>query len=894
MGVAGLWEVLRPAGQTQSLTHLSVTQGFEANAGGRRGFRIGIDASIWFFHAAYGKEGENPELRTLFFRCSRLMSMPLLPLFVFDGPKRPSVKRGKRVGGNAHWLTTGMKNIIVAFGFEWRTAPGEAEAELAYLNRMGIIDAVLSDDVDNFLFGATMVIRNPSNTLSGNRAHPVKNADGRDDGNHVVTYRAADILSHDDICLSQGGCILIGLLSGGDYHQAGVQGCGKLIAAALARCGFGDQLLEAANSLTREELEKWLDTWRDEVREELRTNKSGLIGSKKPALAKKIPDDFPNVDILLSYTNPITSETEGKPTRDITWEQEPDIGKISALCELYFEWGVKDVIIKRFRTVLWPSAVQRILRRGAIEKDEKKRKGLPMSPKKSKTTGKLAPGTPSKMITKYFLSMKLHSPTKDNRKEQEHSDTESEAEEDRLIVKIHSSRRHASTDGILEYRLEIAPAQLVQLAGGGVQGIRPPIEVDAAFDDTEGDDEDEEDGGKQKGKGKGKKPPPDPKSHLRVWMPACMVQAVEPELVEAFEEIQLRKLEKKTKRSNKTDGKKKAASTAQGDSDADSLPVLVSTKKKPTRQKKAMVKRQDSGLAPPSLPITNASDGPFLEPESTVHVDTSRPSQTGSQKHTKLSDSDSPHSYITKSPRKSSQQTSPRSSGLIRPTGSTSFIQPMRKLDDIIDISNMTERKKKDGSIAQGGSDKDALPLSSPPKKTTVRPKKAVVEPRVTVHAPRPFPMSGFISTSDDPFTEPANSIRSHIPQRSSQTCSKKHTKSSDSESLQSAVTRSPRKTPQRTSPRSSGLITRPNSPSLVQSIHKFDDVIDISSDSDVPLPPTKLSVKAPLLLAREKAKNGNGLSYLKNKRPGRVESTLKSQSTRIVVAENDIIDLTC
>jgi len=113
--------MLRPAGKVQSLTHLSVTEGFEANAGGRRGFRIGIDASIWFFHAAYGKEGENPELRTLFFRCSRLMSMPLLPLFVFDGPKRPSVKRGKKVSGNAHWLTTGMKNIIVAFGFEWRT-----------------------------------------------------------------------------------------------------------------------------------------------------------------------------------------------------------------------------------------------------------------------------------------------------------------------------------------------------------------------------------------------------------------------------------------------------------------------------------------------------------------------------------------------------------------------------------------------------------------------------------------------------------------------------------------------------------------------------------------------------------------------------------------------------
>ena len=38
-------------------------------------------------------------------------------------------------------------------------APGEAEAELAHLNNTGVIDAVLSDDVDSFLFGSTMVIR---------------------------------------------------------------------------------------------------------------------------------------------------------------------------------------------------------------------------------------------------------------------------------------------------------------------------------------------------------------------------------------------------------------------------------------------------------------------------------------------------------------------------------------------------------------------------------------------------------------------------------------------------------------------------------------------------------------------------------------------------------------
>jgi 5'-3' exonuclease len=46
-----------------------------------------------------------------------------------------------------HWLTIRQQ------------APGEAEAELAYLNNAGIVDAILTDDGDAFLFGATHVIR---------------------------------------------------------------------------------------------------------------------------------------------------------------------------------------------------------------------------------------------------------------------------------------------------------------------------------------------------------------------------------------------------------------------------------------------------------------------------------------------------------------------------------------------------------------------------------------------------------------------------------------------------------------------------------------------------------------------------------------------------------------
>ncbi|KAK7688432.1 hypothetical protein QCA50_007970 [Cerrena zonata] len=563
MGVAGLWDVLRPVGKPRALTHLAVVDGFETNSSGVRGFRVGIDASIWFYHATYGREGENPELRTLFFRCARLMSTPFLPLFVFDGPKRPKIKRGKRISGKDHWMVQGMQRMIDAFGFEWRMAPGEAEAELAYLNRLGVIDAVLSDDVDTFLFGATMVVRNPSATLSGNKAHPVKNSAGKTDDQHVVTYSYDDFREDPDIALTHGGLVLIGILRGGDYHQ-GLNGCGVTTAHGLAKCGFGDSLVKSARNLSEDELEEWLNGWREDVRKELRTNSRGFLGRKCPSLAKALQDDFPNVDVLLSYTNPITSESYGRTITDfkIDWEKEPDLGKIAGVCEMYFEWGVKEIIIKRFRTVIWPPAVLRILRRSALIADKRVKQfghdedsdtvsAEPSTPKKHRPKQPRPFGSPSKMIARHFSSQ----PTTVH----DSDDDMDAAEEDNLIKKIHSSRTHASTDGVLEYRLEIAPAPLIALAESGIRGDRKAVEnnMDEFDSGGSGDDDDDDDG-----KSKLKKPPPEPTSHLRVWMPACMVKIAEPRLVEEFEAREQAKRDKKSGKGSRvasgTKGKSKA------------------------------------------------------------------------------------------------------------------------------------------------------------------------------------------------------------------------------------------------------------------------------------------------------------------------------------------------
>ncbi|KAF8341767.1 hypothetical protein F5887DRAFT_1218180 [Amanita rubescens] len=570
MGVAGLWEVLKPAAETRSMTELAVTEGFIANPQGLRGFRIGIDASIWFFHAEYGKEGENPVLRTLFFRCATLMRTTFLPLFVFDGPKRPDFKRGKKINKTSHKLIPGMKAIIEAFGFEWRMAPAEAEAELAYLNSAGIIDAVLSDDVDNFLFGATTVIRNLSNNLSGNRANPILNSQGRDDKNHTRLYRASKIRSHSSISLTRGGLILIGLLSGGDYAQAGLPGCGITTAHALARCGFGDSLYEAATTLPPDALPDFLTQWRRDLREELRTNSRGIIGRKLGKLAKEVPDSFPNIDILLSYTSPITSESLGRAAEKnlkLTWGKEPDVGKLAAICEFYFEWGYKEAIIKRFRTLLWHSIVLRVLRRAVINAEASDHASssttMPSTPRKGKDRAHpRIINTPSKMVAKHFASMGLNSPDSQPR-----GDANSESDdEEPLIVKIHSSRNHASTDELLEYRLEVAPAQLVRLAESGIKGTREPPETDEwASEEDVGGDDDDSDAGK---KTKGPKPPPDPTT--------CMVEMAEPEIVEEYKERKSKKASKKSGKARQESGatkqsKKKALKSQKSlrDSDTD-------------------------------------------------------------------------------------------------------------------------------------------------------------------------------------------------------------------------------------------------------------------------------------------------------------------------------------
>jgi holliday junction resolvase GEN1/YEN1 len=282
-------------------------------------------------------------------------------------------------------------------------------------------------------------------------------------------------------------------------------------------------------------LAAFLPTWRTAIRHELHTNTSGLAPRKSPTLAQRITDDFPRLDVLRCYTHPITSESEGMGTRGLNslWSNRADVAKIAHVCEMYFEWGVEATIIKRFRSFLWPGAVFRHLLHTALGKDMRDRNHVGTQSKRN--TGGVE--TPSKALARTLDGITL--------------DAESEDEDDdiKLVVAIHGERCHASTDGTLEYRLEIDPRELVARAKTGIQGLRQELADSAPADALDEDDEDGEDEDEKKKKRGPKAPPPDPDSKLRVWMPAVMVERAYPGLTKNYiEQKTAKKAKKETKR----------------------------------------------------------------------------------------------------------------------------------------------------------------------------------------------------------------------------------------------------------------------------------------------------------------------------------------------------------
>ena len=181
--------------------------------------RIGVDAPVLLHSARAGQPFGLAYLSYLAERLLWLRSLECPTLFVFDGPaaaaekqlertKRAESKAASeqrkelwiaRLQENPEWdealhcrakvaqyvratVNVGeaeralMKRLIVALGFSWKEAPGEAEQHLALLQVRGHIDEVVTEDSDALVCGARSIIRSFWSLQFGNDAHRVSSS----------------------------------------------------------------------------------------------------------------------------------------------------------------------------------------------------------------------------------------------------------------------------------------------------------------------------------------------------------------------------------------------------------------------------------------------------------------------------------------------------------------------------------------------------------------------------------------------------------------------------------------------------------------------------------------------------------------------------------------------
>ncbi|WYZ37439.1 hypothetical protein EsH8_II_000945 [Colletotrichum jinshuiense] len=470
MGIKGIYRELGP-GQRISLAKLAIEK-LESSG---RPLRLAIDIAIWQFQTQAARGGTNPAIRTLFYRLVRILSLGIHPIFVFDGPHKPALKRNKRSGRGDGVATAMAKRVIRLFGFPVHDAPGEAEAECALLQQQGIVDAVLSEDVDTIMFGCTRTLR--SWTAEGAR--------GAKTPTHVSMYDVNDLLSA-GTGLDREGMVLVALMSGGDYIPEGVPGCGVKVACEAAKAGFGTSLcrLKSDNDAQFEE-------WRNSLRHELRTNQSSFFRVRHKALS--IPDEFPNRQALRYYTHPVVSNaaTIDRLKAGVNWSRPIDVQGLRYFAEETFDW------------------VNRV---GAV-----------------KLTRVLSPGLLVHKLLERHMSDRPNEQTTE----------EMEREELELIKRISAKRSHHSTDGITELRVAHIPADIVgldltqeldEVASFDRQGLalNSDDEFEAAID---GDAEAA--GNKTRAKSLF-----DPTVAELIWLPETLVKLSVPLTVEDWEERQ--------------------------------------------------------------------------------------------------------------------------------------------------------------------------------------------------------------------------------------------------------------------------------------------------------------------------------------------------------------------
>ena len=204
------------------------------------------------------------------------------------------------------------QDLLQMFGIPYVIAPMEAEAQCAYLNCEKLVDGVLTDDSDVFLFGGTRTYRNFFNN-----------------NKFVEAYFSPDI--DKELGLDRHKLIQMALLLGSDY-TSGVHGVGVVnafeIIQAFGCCG------SSAEGLNR--FKKWVEAPGGVETDSGSARAAELQFKNKHRGARRnweLPENFPDQRVIKEYAQPKVDAINGP----LEWGT-PDVNMLRKFCTEKFGW----------------------------------------------------------------------------------------------------------------------------------------------------------------------------------------------------------------------------------------------------------------------------------------------------------------------------------------------------------------------------------------------------------------------------------------------------------------------------------------------------------------------------------------------------------------------------
>lgn len=218
------------------------------------------------------------------------------------------------------------QELLQMFGLPYIIAPMEAEAQCAFMELSNLVDGVVTDDSDAFLFGAQCVYKNIF-----------------DERKYVETYLMKDI--ENELGIDREKLIHMALLLGSDYTE-GISGVGIVNAIEVVNAFHGKDGLR--------EFREWIESPDPSILGKLDVEAGGdsrkkgstdtddaerkkqIFKSKHRNVSKNwhLSSSFPSDAVISAYTSPQVD----KSTEPFAWGK-PDLFVLRKLCWEKFGWG---------------------------------------------------------------------------------------------------------------------------------------------------------------------------------------------------------------------------------------------------------------------------------------------------------------------------------------------------------------------------------------------------------------------------------------------------------------------------------------------------------------------------------------------------------------------------